>query len=79
MKRSLSILLACAALAAPAFAQQPKADEHAAHHPTSAPTSGAAPMTEGEVRKIDKAAGKVTLKHGEIASLGMPRWRWSSP
>ena len=31
-----------------------------------------AETTEGEVRKIDKDAGKVTLKHGEIKSLGMP-------
>ena len=29
-------------------------------------------LTEGEVRKIDKAAGKVTLKHGPIENLGMP-------
>ena len=27
---------------------------------------------EGEVRKIDKEAAKVTLKHGEIKSLDMP-------
>ena len=26
---------------------------------------------EGEVRKIDEAAGKVTLKHGPIKNLGM--------
>ena len=31
-----------------------------------------APQTEGEVRKVDKAAGKVTLKHGEIKNLEMP-------
>ena len=30
------------------------------------------PTTEGEVRKIDKEAGKVTLKHGEIENLEMP-------
>ena len=29
-------------------------------------------MTEGEVRKVDKPAGKVTLKHGEIKNLEMP-------
>ena len=29
-------------------------------------------MTEGEVRKIDMEAGKVTLKHGEIKNLDMP-------
>ena len=28
--------------------------------------------TEAEVRKVDQAAGKVTLKHGEIANLDMP-------
>ncbi|MCM5680729.1 copper-binding protein [Schlegelella sp. S2-27] len=28
--------------------------------------------TDGEVRKIDKAAGKVTIKHGEIKNLDMP-------
>lgn len=27
---------------------------------------------EGEVRKVDKAAGKITLKHGEIKSLDLP-------
>ena len=30
-----------------------------------------APAT-GEVTKLDKAAGKVTLKHGEIKNLDMP-------
>jgi Cu(I)/Ag(I) efflux system protein CusF len=29
-------------------------------------------MTEGEVRKVDLAAAKITLKHGEIKSLDMP-------
>ncbi|WP_374566970.1 copper-binding protein [Ideonella sp.] len=28
--------------------------------------------TEGEVRKIDVAQGKLTLKHGEIKALQMP-------
>ena len=29
-------------------------------------------LTDGEVRKVDKAAGKLTLKHGEIKNLEMP-------
>ena len=29
-------------------------------------------MTEGEVRKVDKKAGKVTIKHGDIKNLDMP-------
>ena len=35
-------------------------------------TSPSTPMTEGEVRKIDKDAGKVTLRHGPIQNLDMP-------
>jgi Cu/Ag efflux protein CusF len=31
-----------------------------------------AQTAEGEVRKIDKAQGKLTLRHGEIKSLDMP-------
>jgi len=29
-------------------------------------------MTAGEVKKIDKEAGKITLKHGPLANLDMP-------
>lgn len=29
-------------------------------------------MTDGEVRKVDKDAKKITIKHGEIKNLGMP-------
>ena len=32
----------------------------------------ALPTAEGEVRKVDKAAGKISLKHGEIKNLDMP-------
>ncbi|MEO8023060.1 copper-binding protein [Polaromonas sp.] len=32
----------------------------------------ALPATEAEVRKVDKDAGKITLKHGEIKNLDMP-------
>lgn len=34
--------------------------------------AGASDMTDAEVRKVDLAQGKVTLKHGEIKSLDMP-------
>jgi uncharacterized cupredoxin-like copper-binding protein len=36
----------------------------------SAAAGGA--MADGEVRKIDKAQGKITLRHGPIANLDMP-------
>ncbi|HYE39882.1 MAG TPA: copper-binding protein [Ramlibacter sp.] len=29
-------------------------------------------LSEGEIRRVDKSAGKVTLKHGEIRNLEMP-------
>lgn len=29
-------------------------------------------MTDGEVRKVDKDAKKITIKHGEIKNLAMP-------
>ena len=31
-----------------------------------------AAMADGEVRKVDKEAKKITLKHGEIKNLDMP-------
>lgn len=32
----------------------------------------ALPLAEGEVRRVDKAGGKIALKHGEIKNLDMP-------
>jgi Cu(I)/Ag(I) efflux system periplasmic protein CusF len=42
--------------------------------PASSAASGAAASAnaDGEVRRIDKAQGRVTLRHGEIKSLDMP-------
>jgi Cu(I)/Ag(I) efflux system protein CusF len=49
--------------------------DHAGHaKPATAAAASTAigDMVDGEVRKVDKAAGKVTLKHGEIKNLEMP-------
>ncbi|HEX9171151.1 MAG TPA: copper-binding protein [Telluria sp.] len=40
---------------------------HAAHK-----TDVAGEMVDGEIRKIDKDAGKITIRHGELKALGMP-------
>jgi Cu(I)/Ag(I) efflux system periplasmic protein CusF len=32
----------------------------------------AGPLAEGEIRKVDKNAKKITIKHGEIKSIDMP-------
>ena len=66
MKKTIAALAVLLAATLPAMAQ-PKADDHAAHH-----APAAADMSEGEARKVDKGAGKITLKHGEIKSLDMP-------
>ena len=40
--------------------------------PTETTVNKATDMTNGEVRKIDKEAGKVTLRHDKIENLDMP-------
>ena len=60
--------MAATLLAAPALS-------YATSHSTS-PSAGraeqGAPLTEGEVRKVDKEAKKLTIRHGPIANLDMP-------
>lgn len=63
----IAIMAAVALTAAPAFAQS---TDHESHH--VAQSGAASEMVDGEVRKIDKDAGKITLKHGELKSLEMP-------
>ena len=65
----IGALAASLALCGPVLAQ--KADDHAAHHAPAA-TAAASDLTDGEVRKVDKDAAKLTLRHGPIASLDMP-------
>jgi len=69
MKQMTLTAIVMAALASPAYAQQ-SAAEHSAHHP--APAQNAAALSDGEVRKIDKDAKKITLRHGPIQNLDMP-------
>ena len=38
----------------------------------TATAMAAMPIVDGEVRKVDVAAKKITLKHGEIKNLDMP-------
>jgi Cu(I)/Ag(I) efflux system protein CusF len=67
---ALAILLAAAAV--PGISQT---TDHNAHHPAAAPAKEAAealPFAEAEVRRLDTAANKISLKHGEIKNLDMP-------
>jgi Cu(I)/Ag(I) efflux system protein CusF len=36
------------------------------------PSEQATGMSEGEIRKVDKGAGKLTIKHGPLVNLDMP-------
>ena len=57
------------ALAVPAYAQQPVAD-HSVHHVVQAKNDAA--LSDGEVRKVDKDAKKLTIRHGPLLNLDMP-------
>ena len=63
-------LAACVALAALAAASAAAQTHHAP--PAVVAQAPSATLADGEVRKIDKDAGKITLKHGPIPSLDMP-------
>ena len=38
----------------------------------SAAAVGAPDLSDGEIRKVDKDAAKLTIRHGEIKNLSMP-------
>lgn len=46
------------------------ADSQHAEHVKAA--DHATPLSEGVVKKVDKAQGKLTLQHGPLENLGMP-------
>ena len=80
----LSIVALAALLAAAHVPAHAATDPHAGHGSAAAAPAATA-FTAGEVRKVDKDAQKVTLRHGPIPNLGMgnmtmvfrvadPRW-----
>lgn len=61
-------LIAFASLASlPAYA----AGDHAGHGMAQA-SAAEMQMVDGQVKKVDKTAGKVTLAHGPLTNLNMP-------
>lgn len=58
MRRSWIAVLVAALLLSPALADDK-------HH-------GGGALADGEVRKVDKDAKKITIRHGPLASLDMP-------
>jgi len=68
----LALVLSAAAMS-PAWAASHQGG-HSSHGDHGKPTAQASTgdMTDGEVRKVDKEGGKLTLKHADIKSLDMP-------
>lgn len=84
MKALTPLALAAAftlAAASTAFAQQ---SDHSAHHAASAQATAsqanaddknggtAAQMADGEIKKVNLEAEKITIRHSELKNLGMP-------
>ena len=70
--KTLALAAAIAALAAGPAAAQTHHHAHPSHAPATIAQASPATLADGEVRKVDKDAGKITLKHGPIKSLDMP-------
>jgi Cu/Ag efflux protein CusF len=62
---ALSLALLCAVAAPPVRAQDAKAG-------ATATSAADAALADGEVRKIDRSALKITLRHGPLPNLDMP-------
>jgi Cu/Ag efflux protein CusF len=69
MKISI-VFTAVLALAAPPLAGLAQGD-HPGHR-AKVQLAQAAPLADGEIRRVDKEAKKLTIKHGPIANLDMP-------
>ena len=68
MKPLIMAAVLITAFAAPACAQ-PQPAGHSAHH--IAQTKGDVTLTDGEVRRVDRDAKKLTIRHGPILNLEM--------
>lgn len=68
MKRSLSTLLATLFLALPAWADM----GHASHDKAMDPAAMTTTLSEGLVKKVNKAQRTLTIRHGPLENLGMP-------
>ena len=69
MMKLVAPLLVAAALIVP-VSPPALAQSHASHGAMGAAQS--APKIDGEIRKVDKSAGRLTIKHGEIKQMNMP-------
>lgn len=62
--------IACLLLASGSYAAGDTSIDNAAG---AASTESGKAMSSGVVKKVDKGAGKVTIRHGPLVNLGMPK------
>ena len=65
MSQFTVVLLSALCVALPAHADE-------AHRAPAAPAQAGSALNDAVVRKVDKDAQKITLKHGPLANLDMP-------
>jgi Cu/Ag efflux protein CusF len=74
MRKAIAFLVAALLSASPVFAQDHSA--HAMHGMSGmsgmSEPANTAPLSEGTVKKVDKAKGRITLAHGPLLNLDMP-------
>ena len=71
-KTNLSLLAATALLSLGASHFAHGAETASKDSVKTEQAAAATDMTDGEIRKVDKDAKKITIKHGEIKNLDMP-------
>lgn len=72
MNRIRILLALAAAVSTVANAQTPQPAAPAQPASAAAPAPAPELLSEGEVRKVNREAGKVTLRHGPLTNLDMP-------
>lgn len=70
MKKIIGLL--AAACLFPGAAALARAGDGHRHEAAALAPAAAAPASSGEVIKVDREAGKITLRHGPLDNLGMP-------
>jgi Cu/Ag efflux protein CusF len=69
MKTPLLLAMTLALGAAPAVLAE---SDHAGRGATTEAVAPSGALTEGEIRRVDAAAKRITIKHGPIKNLDMP-------
>ena len=75
MKTITKILLGLAVAAGIPMLATARSHDHTSPSAVTKPAdtlATAQPQSDGDIKKIDKEAGKITVKHGPLANLDMP-------